>query len=809
MPKLSNLSGDIFLRAVQSLQKIIEAWSNSCQVSSLPPNMVARRLPCANTLFDLYGDLIFEAISLEKTSHEKGRALSVGILCQILSRWQYREELSTSYLTLSFHYLKISLMGDINSAASTIFCIENVLISGLLGVRSLIIPIFSAITRLIPRTKSQKQQLIIFSEFSQQQLNLACYRLLSLVNSFVVCDDPFILAFKDTVGDIKTVDHVYSDVISKCFPPTDIGYFRAISMNILVGSLLMEDSVINIRFLLSSISGILYSEFTKIPSLAAVLVKIFEDILCKPPVSWTFSSPVLLVEIQIFIVGILEQWARLGPLESEDSDRICMTLIKQSMVLYSKQSLPLYLHLIFSIFEAIFPWISMSASSACISAFLSTLVKFLNEPSGPLNRSARSVKSPISPVVYGVKTRKSLADRVFTVEVGTADERPGSLSPTLLKSTDEIFLEYTEATLQRLLNILFQEQINSNYPLMLDSSVSELNDQPIDIKYFAVSSTIIVGFSDHKVFMRSSVGKFVWELDFKMSKNEMGPKSFSQIVPSIIDEDPSKLSQIHPFQQKSVVLDSSDSFPDDEILNEFSWTTTLNNNPSYSSKFTNIVNEVNSHLKEEIVSHLPLKSRTCVYQPQVPAVIDYPEIISQMFLTHLGFLNITSHSLLCPISPCSDDISRLDGMSSREIICSPIHFISSNYYSKRSNMEVSQAFEAFVKKLGSFRELGSGPVYADSSVEMEFKIISESDSENYHDSAVSIIWCEDFENFSESIPQSNSNFIYIVIVPVLFGGEKGRFFRIRIIIMDTLHSAQEVLYVIIYCVFKYYSIFYV
>jgi len=801
LPKLSTLSGDIFLRVTQSLQKLVEAWSTSGDGEKLlSPNMSARRLPDANTMFALYGDLIFEAVSMEKTSHENGRSLAISILCNILSKWQYRKEISESYLILSCHYLKASLTGALISAASTIACVEKVMISGHSGIRCLIAPAFIAVRNIVPRQKSQKQQ-ITLHDISPQELNMACYRLLSLVSSFVLDDDPFMSL--DILVELKPTDHQYSALIFQCFSQTPNGLFKACILDIFVRSLFAEDSLVNIRFILNSISSMLYSEYTDSPSLLPVLVKIYEEILIKPPASWSISSS-LQIEIQITIVNILEQLSRIGgSIQVADSQRLCLSLINFALSLHSKQNLPLYLHLIFSIYEAIFSWISLTASSpACVPAFLAMLVKFLNEPSSAnVNSTSRSVKSPTSPIIYGVKTRKSLIDRVFTVEVGSEDDRPGSLSPTLLKGTDEIFLEYTESTLQKFIHILLQEQINSNYPLNLDSVVEE--GPGTGVKYFSLSSTIIIGFSDTKVFSRNSVGKFVWDIDFKVkSDSSQVPEKPTPSESVLIYEDSIDTTPILPFKSKSVLLDSTDdiqSLDDDVILNDFSWVETLNNN----SKFTSMTEEVQSFLKNDMIPKIPLKSRTSIYQPQSPASIDYAEIISQMFLTHLGYLNANLHSLICPISPDYADLLRLDGLSCRETINIPIHFIASNYFEiEIEGSRVSRAFEYFVKRLGAFRDDGIGPIFSDSSFEVEFPVMPETGS--HHDSSpVSIVWSEDFEDFSSNIPQSNSNFIYLVILPVLLDSRKGRFFRIRVLLTPALNSPQNILHVSLFLLYTF------
>lgn len=100
LPIISSLSADLFLRALQSLEKISSVWLLGPDTS----------IPDANTLFKVYGEYIFDAVSIDKPSHEAGRAIAISILCKILSKRQYRTEISDQYLTFSFSCMKKVLL---------------------------------------------------------------------------------------------------------------------------------------------------------------------------------------------------------------------------------------------------------------------------------------------------------------------------------------------------------------------------------------------------------------------------------------------------------------------------------------------------------------------------------------------------------------------------------------------------------------------------------------------------------------------------------------------------------------------------
>ena len=98
--------------------------------------------------------------------------------------------------------------------------------------------------------------------------------------------------------------------------------------------------------------------------------------------------------------------------------------------LHSKGNLPLYFRLIISIYETLFSWLSISGSPPfqSVSSFVSALVKFINDPLASkrtkliATNTANTSSCPISaasagPSIYGLKTRKSLTERVFTLEL--------------------------------------------------------------------------------------------------------------------------------------------------------------------------------------------------------------------------------------------------------------------------------------------------------------------------------------------------------------------------------------------------------
>lgn len=804
LPKVSSLSGDIFLRALQSLEKIINIWFSASASTVQQPHgtIVDRKIPSANTIFEIYGEIIFEAASAEKSTHENGRSIAISLICRILSKWQYRESIAEQYLSSSCASLKAALLGDLHASASVLVNIEAVLTSGHSGLLCLVTPIFMAARKIIPKGKIQKSPL---HNVSNDIMRLCCYRLLTMIFCYF-SESGCPLSFKlvDWKG-LKPLDHSHSVAIFQCYAKSlkiHAILLKAHLLDTLIGSLYLEDNAGNIRFILNSISALLYADYKDFPELFPVLTKIFEDLLCKPSTVWS-SSPTSLVDTQITIVRILEQWSRIGKLPTEQAQKFCSSLINLMVSLHSKGNIPLYFRLIISIYEALFSWLSISGSTpfTCVSSFVSALVKFINDPlaskrtkPAATTTSNTSNTSTAGPSIYGLKNRKSLTERVFTLELGTEDKRPKSLSPTLLKGIDEIFTEYTDSTLQRLLNLLLQEQINTNYPVKLDSCTVQDEDDILtmgNVKYYSLTSSILIGFNENFIFVRNSIGKFIWRHDFAKTGDQNYEEPQQMESSSIIlDEDPIDPSQVLPFRTPLVL--SEESLDPEIILNDSNWTRSLDNNKTIAAKITPILKEVSNHLRDEIIPEMPQKSRLNRIRPQPSLSIENdPEIISRLFFTHLGFLNSSTCALLCPLSPRDrssfiSDLKKLDVLPCRDMINIPIYFLASS-----EKAAVSKSFEQFVKGLGGFTQNSSGPIFADSSVEVNFPVISFSEAQspstqsNFNES-VSILWSEDFEPIEFPSSTSNSSFVHLLISPVLINGSKGHFFRIRILLAPTL-----------------------
>ena len=808
MPKISTLAGEIFLRALQALDKIVLTWLTAGEVSNWYRSEINRKIPDANTLFEIYGDLIFESANCENSTHDQGRAIAISIICRILAKYQYREHVSETFLSSCCACLKTSLSGDLLASATTLYYLEPLLVSPHSGILCLIIPALQAIRRLVPKSKTPKSPL---QNIPIDALRMCCYRLMNLFYCyFSEHDCPVNLKLVDW-NSFKSLDHSSSLDVFKCFSGSLENHsviFKAHILDTLIGSILAEDDSNNTRFLLNSVSALLYTDHNDFPGLYPFLCTLYETILCKTPASWIFT-PASLVDTQITIVHILEQWSRIRPLDPVQTQRLCIALVQLMISLHAKANLPLYFRLIASIYESVLSWLSVSGSLLqCISVFIPALVKFMNEPI-PVKSSSKTTVSPSSlgsPTIYGLKNRKSLAERVFSLEFGNEDQRPDSLSPSLLKGIDEIFFEYTDSVLQRLICLLHQDQINYNHPVNLDSLCDDLIDG-LNVKYYSLSSSILIGFSDSFIFVRNSIGKFVWRHEYKISNDsEIHMKNSYTASDSVtLDHDRdcdcegTACDPLILFYTPIVVTHTENVEEcKDIILNESNWIKTFNSNQTIASKITPILSEVKTYLEKDNFI-LPSKSRLNTVHQQNPLPTGASEIISRLFLTNFGFLNSTTFSVISPIEVDAkdrisfiSDLKKLDSISSREHISIPIHFISSNY---RNTMDssVSRSFETFVKGLGSFSRDEDGPIFTfSSSLKVNFPLEFNSSESGIkdHNSPISIIWSEDSETI-ENLPNSkldSNNLIHLLILPISLNGSKGKFFRIRIILTRSLQA---------------------
>ena len=309
----------------------------------------------------------------------------------------------------------------------------------------------------------------------------------------------------------------------------------------------------------------------------------------------------------------------------------------------------------------------------------------------------------------------------------------------------------------------------------------ELNPNA-DINRFR--NILLIGFNENYIFIRNSIGKFIWRHEYKQAEGE-GEREGEAEMASIVMDEQLDTSQVFPFRTRIVITDL-DSVEDSEIiLNDSNWTKSLNNNKTIAAKITPIFKEVKEHLENEILPEIPKKSRLNRIKNQNPVSIECTEIISRLFLTHLGFLNSSTKALISSLNPeynssFISDLKKLDSISCRESISIPIY---------NKNLKVSKSFECFVKELGAFNEISLGPIFTDSSIEVNFPVVLNYENgtklfESFNET-VSILWSEDFEPI-QSLPNSNSNFVHLLISPVLINNKKGQFFRIRILLASTL-----------------------
>ena len=391
LPKITDLSGDIFLRALQSYERLLTLGyqpvkpHQKCQYSMTPKLIV--NFPTHNTLFDIYGESLFEASMIEKSSHDQGRAIAISIICKIIPKmavpWRYLRKLFVHFLLLSSKRPQWWHL----ASATALYHMEPVLVSGHRGILSLVIPVWQQFFRFVPKSKTVKSPL---QTVPLESLRMCCYRLLSLI---------IVTLMNMTAHWVQRSRLIWVFTTLKCLKHPII----KTSPTLLVSARPKRTQLFCLNgppwhpFGFPSNWGFPFKHTVPLEfhfncpftdhqnflDLFPFLVRKFEELLLKPPANWAASF----VDTQITIVRILEQWSRLNVLPSADSTRICTSLIGLTTFhLYSKMNLPLYFGLIISIYETVFSWLSAPGSPfVCVSAFITALVKFMNQDAKAVN----------------------------------------------------------------------------------------------------------------------------------------------------------------------------------------------------------------------------------------------------------------------------------------------------------------------------------------------------------------------------------------------------------------------------------------
>lgn len=743
LPKMSAMTADIYLRSAQTLEKLIEIW------------LADDSVPDLNSLFTLYGDYIFDACMVEKAGYDTGRSIVLRMLCKMLSCWQYRTVPEERFLIISYATLQKALTTEGDVLSAVILNVEPVLTSNQPGVRCLVLPLFMACRKIVRRYLASKSS-------SQDGLRLCCYRILSLIGVHFNCE---VLDRTDFEGN-DSLNGLYS---SKIYSVASYGNsaknLQFMILDTLASSLSAEDSMRNVRFLLNVMTS--FASDADVP-LASVIVKIFEESLYQE--RWVN-------ETLLTTVRCMEQLAKIQNYDAELIKRVCLSLMTQAESLYSRNPLPSIYYLLIAIFECSFAWLSIEGQFHidCLSATLTTMIKIAN---GLHNKGeTKSRKSAVidASATYNIKSRKSLANRVFTTDTGVEDNRPRTLSPSLQKGVDEIVSEYLDSSVQKIMGLLLKNQLYSPHVTKIDT-IDESK-----LTYFTLSATIVIGVGEDVIVLRNAADRYVWKTAFQdatatlTNRSEYGPESTS--IDLEFD------FKAEAFARPLVVIEGGQE-DSDVLLNNENWLGSLENNPEKSESISAIMKEANSHLRN-MLDEAPRKALLM----SADANMKHNPVKSLCTLfTHLGLTLPATRALLMPLREPQADLVKLDSMSVLETISVPVIFKSS----KDSDNNVSQSYMDFVKSLGSFEADASDPFYVDGAVNVNFTLTK---SDVVRDASVAVIWAEDAENVStlpQKLPVDSSAFVYLTIAPLAVGnGSKGHFYQVRILLSKTAPAESE------------------
>jgi hypothetical protein len=594
--------------------------------------------------------------------------------------------------------------------------------------------------------------------------------------------------------------------------------FQAAGIDLLVSSLLTESDSNNTRYIVNGLFCAVYD----CPGLLGASAQIFEELLCANKFDF---------ETSIVLVSALEQLSHLAPVDPNSSRRVCQSLMQYASSVLSSSSITVCYRLLCYLFEAIYAWISRSKTVDydTVAAAFKLFVGFLNDtnslakptlsPSLKTKGVSKKNEQPATEVAGPMRYRKSLAERVFSAEATANPEitSAGALSPAIAAHTAAAFRDCVESTLQKLIHLLCQEKINTNYPKLCDSIMRErdiLSDLYL-VKYYAVSSTVIVGIVERAeavyAFYRCPVGCFVWKQQLKMAfecdeKSNSAEESHS----AVMDVDGSVPdASIAPMAVPLVTYPQSNiNVSTDLVVDDTDFLATLEHNKDYAKTLSRTLTSAKK-LQESFQQQC---TRKVLYNRVGPiAGPSSSGHFARLFLSHMGLTHENMRPLLLPIKAndqLANDLEKLDALSCREQLVVPVHFVASGRNDPEqlrtdllssTNVTVTQAFAEFTQRLGGLSSIGFGeygPFFADGNVEVTFQIRPRSPADASIPEAVAVVWCEDNSEITSlpgKLPMARDNFAILVVTPVLLaaadsttGWSRGQFYRIRI-----LHAATS------------------
>lgn len=810
-----NLSASIFLKAVIGLDKMIQLYLFSLPVDYRPDS---------NTILFLLGKWLFNAVNIQKSECIDGRAQAFGVLCRIFCRYQKYHPIKSTYLNQFYASISETLSNPKTDLLIIIFIIvngEDIFVHGLPGARLLQPCFIKAIRRIIPKIDNFNSSSKAI--FNMSDLRKSCYKLLSTIFGTIEHFDTDVTGLFEYNQQLSSYSSsIRGNLINQ--------KGHAIIIDILVGALVIEKDVSNIKYLMNLIISISWNGNAE---LLKTIIRILVD--CIP--TWSLDASLAAVEV-------------LRVMKRSDFGKFSLQtihLLLSNMMMHPISSGNV--GLIASLFECMFEWISISWRQFCIDQELQTgtfqvVCKAIHIGLAYQQSKAIEIKKQPSPVhdrsntlrrTESVTDVRKLSKRASSGSLtDLVNSQIGSSSSGILIIPPElILLDFSETVLFKLLHILGNQSVNPFCPMQISSK--HVEDFETSIKYYLVHGRSLVAFQEKNnsellITTRTAMGKFSWELMLRYYDSK-------QKIPNTVQE----CWPIDPISMSFQEFDFEDAFAFDPKLMEYQAKAdyspidaleniVIYNNQSILQRFGKEERRVNSlscidsvmmaqfsRMKDSRINEgIPVAS----YRSRTPNITSTIGILDRLFISEsgLGQLSMISKALT-PIPNTPDlqaQISFLDTIPERFLISCAVYYVRSgkqNTFQILTDKNYSIDFAQFLNALGWPLDLGELVFWADVNYEIKYYLpqliykgdIKIEDADDFYgnhsiaqispeitdkigDSCVTIFWIDrDQDDLAINISQKlrSTALIFLCIQPLKAVIEEKGLYRIRVLLSNT------------------------
>lgn len=808
-----NLSAPIFLKAVLGLDRMIQLYLFSLPVEYRPDS---------NTILFLFGKWLFSSVNMQKPECIDGRAQAFGVLCRVFCRYQKYHPIKPIYLHQFYTSLNEALTNPKTDLLVIIFIIvngEDIFVHGLPGARLLQSSFIKAIRRIIPKINDFNPAKIVIN---MVDLRKSCYKLLSTIFGTIEHFNTDVTALFDYTQQLSP----YSSAIRGNLM-NQKGY--AVILDILVGALVIEKDVGNIKYIINLIISISWNGNVE---LMKTIIRLLVD--CIP--TWPIDAASAAVEV-------------LRVMRRQDCSKFALQtihLLLSNMMLHPVNSGNI--NLIVSLFECMLEWICITWRQFCIdqelqSGTFQVVCKAIQIGLAyQKNKVAEIKKLPPSPMhdrhntlrrTESVTDVRRLSKRASSGSLtDLVNPQTGSSSSnTLLTIPELVLLEISEAVLFKILHLLGNQSVNPFFPMTTSSKYLEENSK-VKTKYYLLHGRSLASFQEKSnssellITVRTAMGKFSWEAVMKY----YDPK---QKVPGMVQDwspDPNSIDfqdldvdEAFALNSKSAdYQSSSDQAPIDALENII-----IYNNQLILQRFSKEERRINSLscIDSAIMSQfLRMKSSrinegapVTSYRSRTPSITPTNGILDRLFLSESGFGQLSMISKALTSIPDTPDlqtqISALDTIPERFVISCAVYHVRSGKQSTfqiLTDKDYSIDFTQFLNALGWPLDLGELVFWADMNYEIKYYLpqliykdddkggnheshsvaqISPEIADKLGDSCITVFWIDqDQDNLVANVSQKlrSTALMFLCIQPLKAAAEERGLYRIRVLISNAL-----------------------